>query len=87
MAEMSISEAGANLGAMVDASRTARAPIFLSRRGVHVAAVIGADELRLLLEAAEELEDIRAAEAAEAGLEAGTIPIPWDAAKDDLGLA
>lgn len=83
---MSISEARANLGAAVDASRAARAPIFLTRRRVQVAALPGAGELRLLLEAAEELEDIRAAEAAEAGLEAGIIPIPWDAAKDHPGL-
>jgi hypothetical protein len=51
-----------------------------------VAAVIDADDLERLTQAAEDLADIEAAEDARAEIaERGTIP--WDEVKTDLGLA
>jgi hypothetical protein len=50
--------------------------------------VIDADDLRGILELAEDMADIRAAEAARAEMKAtGEQPIPWDEVKADLGLA
>jgi prevent-host-death family protein len=88
MAEMTVTEARARLADVVDEARVAHDPVFLTRRGRRVAAVIDADDLERLIEAAEDLEDIRAADAARAEVaESGVPPIPWDQVKADLGLA
>jgi hypothetical protein len=48
---------------------------------------VDADDLDRLLELAEDMADIRAAEQARAELrETGAAPIPWDEVKADLGL-
>ena len=61
--------------------------MFLSRRGRRVAAVIDADDLDRLLELAEDMADIRAADEARAEMrETGAAPIPWEEVKADLGL-
>jgi hypothetical protein len=61
--------------------------VYLARRGRRVAAVIDADDLDLLIEAAEDVADVRAAEQARAEMrETGATPIPWDEVKADLGL-
>jgi prevent-host-death family protein len=84
---LSISEAREQLAAVVDRARTEHRPVFLSRRGRRIAAVIDADDLDRLLELAEDMADIRAAEAARAELrETGATPIPWEEVKADLGL-
>jgi mRNA interferase RelE/StbE len=55
---------------------------FLTRRGRHVAAVIDADDLQRLIEAAENLADIEAARAARAEIaETGEAAIPRDQVK------
>ena len=60
--------------------------MFLTRRGRRVAAVIDADDLERLTQAAEDLADIETADAARAEItEYGTIP--WDEVKAGLGLA
>ena len=88
MAEITVTEARARLADVVDEARVAHDPVFLTRRGRRVAAVIDADDLEGLIEAAEDLEDIRAADAARAEVaESGALPIPWDQVKADLGLA
>ena len=88
MAEMTVTEARARLADVVDEARVAHDPVFLTRRGRRVAAVIDADDLERLIEAAEDLEDIRAADAARTEVaESGAPPIPWDQVKADLGLA
>jgi len=52
-----------------------------------VAAVIDADDLERVLDLAEDMADIRAAEAARAEMrETGELPIPWDEVKAELGL-
>jgi prevent-host-death family protein len=84
---LSISDAREQLAAVIDRARTEHRPVFLSRRGRRVAAVIDADDLERLLDLAEDMADIRAAEAARAEMrETGATPIPWDEVKADLGL-
>ncbi|MGH7750165.1 MAG: type II toxin-antitoxin system Phd/YefM family antitoxin [Acidimicrobiales bacterium] len=50
-----------------------------------MAAIIDANDLDSLLQLAEDMTDIRAAEAARAEMRAtGDAPIPWDEVKADL---
>lgn len=53
-----------------------------------MAAVIDADDLDRLIELAEDMADIRAAEQARAEMkETAAASIPWEEVKADLGLA
>ena len=82
-----VSEARRNLASIIDRVRAEHTPIYLARRGRRVAAVIDADDLDRILELAEDMADIRAAEAARAEMQAtGEAPIPWEQVKADLGL-
>lgn len=84
---LSISEAREQLAAVIDRARTEHRPVFLSRRGRRVAAIVDADDLDRLLDLAEDMSDIRAAEAARAEMrKTGATPIPWEEVKADLGL-
>ena len=86
MLDLPVSVACNRLDEIVDNARARHEPVFLTRGGRRVAAVIDADDLERLTQAAEELADIEAAEAARAEIaEHGTIP--WDEVKADLGLA
>jgi prevent-host-death family protein len=88
MNEMTVTEARARLADVVDQARVEHDPVFLTRRGRRVAAVIDADHLEQLIEAAEDLADLQAAAAARAEMtEAGQRAIPWEQVKADLGLA
>lgn len=52
-----------------------------------MAAVVDADDLDRLVELAEDMTDIRAAEAARVEMrETAETPIPWEQVKADLGL-
>lgn len=87
MSEVSLTDARARLADVVDEARVAHDPVFLTRRGRRVAAVIDADDLERLLEAAEDLADITAAAAARAELDSPEgEAVPWDQVKADLGL-
>lgn len=72
---------------VVDSARVAHDPVYLTRRGRRVAAVVDADDLDRLISAAEDLADIEAAQAARAEMSDGSPAIPWDQVKADLGLA
>lgn len=87
MAEMTVTEARARLADVVDETRVGHEPVFLTRRGRRVAAIVDADQLEQLIEAAEDLADLRAAAEARAEMAAGEAPIPWDQVKSDLGLS
>lgn len=88
MSEMTVTEARARLADAVDDARVNHEPVYLVRRGRRVAALVDADDLDKLIEAAEDLADIRAAEAARAEVAGtGEPPIPWDQVKADLNLA
>ena len=84
---LSITEARRRLAEVIDQARTEHEPVYLTRHGRRVAAVVDAEDLEAILKLAEDMADIRAAEAARAEMKAtGEQPIPWDAVKADLGL-
>jgi len=84
MPDLPVSVARSRLDEIVDDASARHEPVFLTRRGRRVAAVIDADDLERLTQAAEDLADLEAAEAAHAEIaERGTIP--WDEVKADLG--
>ena len=85
MTDMSVSAARSRLADVINDARVHHAPVFLTRRGRRVAAVIDAEDLDRLLGAAEDLADIEAACAARAEVSAQG-SIPWDRVKADLGL-
>lgn len=87
MSEITVSDARARLADVVDSARVRHDPVYLTRRGQRVAAVIDADDLDRLIAAAEDLADIEAAAAARAEIQDGRPAIPWDQVKADLGLA
>lgn len=82
-----ITEARKQLASIIDQVRSDHEPMYLTRRGRRVAAVIGADDLDRIMSLAEDMADIRAAEEARADMRAtGEAPIPWEQVKVDLGL-
>jgi prevent-host-death family protein len=87
MTDMTVSDARARLADVVDTARVGHDPVYLTRRGRRVAAVIDADDLGRLIAAAEDLADIGAVRAAREEIAAGEPTIPWAQVKADLGLA
>jgi prevent-host-death family protein len=84
---LNITEARKQLATIIDQVRADHEPVYLSRRGRRVVAVIDADDLDGILALAEDMADIRAAEDARAEMRAtGEAPIPWEQVKADLGL-
>jgi len=77
MAELTVSDARARLLDVVDAARVSHDPVYLTRRGQRVAAIIDADDLDRL---------ISAARGARAQLADGEEAVSWEQVKADLGL-
>ncbi|MFK4481519.1 type II toxin-antitoxin system Phd/YefM family antitoxin [Curtobacterium sp. AB7] len=85
MSEVSISEARGRLASIIDDARNE--PVYLTRRNKRVAAVVDADVLDRLLEAAEDLDDLIAYDAAIAeSKRIGGENVQWDDLKRELGL-
>ncbi len=85
---VSVSDARDQLASIIDRVRTEHEPVFLTRRGRRVAAVIDADDLERLIELAEDMADIRAAEQSREEMRrTENEPVPWEQVKADLGLA
>jgi len=85
MLDLPVSVACNRLDEIVDDVCVRHEPVFLTRRGRRVAAVIDADDLERLSRAAEDLADIEAADAARAEIaKHGTVP--WDEVKAGLGI-
>ncbi|WP_133937381.1 MULTISPECIES: type II toxin-antitoxin system Phd/YefM family antitoxin [unclassified Curtobacterium] len=85
MSEVSISEARGRLASIIDDAR--HEPVYLTRRNKRVAAVVDADVLDRLLEAAEDLDDLVAYDAAIAeNKRIGGDNVQWDDLKRELGL-
>lgn len=82
-----MSDARARLAEAVDTARVQHKPVYLTRRGQRVAAVVGVEDLERLIAAAEDLADIEAARSAREEIADGAAPIPWEQVKADLGLA
>lgn len=84
---LSVSDARDQLAAIIHRAQTEHEPVYLSRHGRRVVAVIDADDLERLIELAEDMEDIRAAEQSREEMRrTQSEPIPWDEVKADLGL-
>ena len=82
-----IAEARRQLATIIDQARNDHTPVYLTRRGHRVAAVIDSDDLDRILALAEDMADIRAAEVARSEMRTTTeTPIPWEQVKVDLGL-
>ena len=87
-ADRSVSDARRDLAAVIDAARASREPVWITRRGRRVAAVIDADQLQRLQGLAEDMADILDAEAARAEIrETAERPVPWEQVKAELGLS
>lgn len=84
---MTVSDARARLADVVDTARVGHKPVFLTRRGHRIAAVVDAGDLEKLMSAAEDLADIQSAQAARKEMDDGEDAIPWDQVKSDLGLS
>ncbi len=85
---LSVSDARQRLAAVIEQATTTGEPVYLERHGRRVAAVIGAEQLDQLIELAEDMADIRAAEEARHEMrETAALLIPWEQAKVDLGLS
>ncbi|TFB85786.1 type II toxin-antitoxin system Phd/YefM family antitoxin [Cryobacterium sp. TMT1-3] len=85
---VSVSDARDQLASIIDRARTEHEPVFLSRRGRRVAAVIDVDDLERLIELADDMADIRAAEESREEMRrTKNEPTPWEQVKADLGLA
>jgi len=84
MRDLPVSVARSRLDEIVDGVRARHEAVVLTLRGCRVAAVIDADDLERLIQAAEDLADIEAADAARAEIaKHGTIL--WNEVKADLG--
>jgi len=86
MTDITLSDARARLADVVDAARVGHEPVYLTRRGRRVAALIDADDLDRLIAAAEDLADIEAAKKARQEIADGAATVPWEQVKADLGL-
>ena len=83
MPDLPVSVARSRLDDVVDDARTSHEPVFLTRRGRRVAAVIDVEDLERLSRAAEDRAVFEGADAARAEIaEYGTIP--WDEVKAGL---
>jgi len=87
MNTMTMSETRERLSAVVEQARLSREPVYLTRHGQPVAAIVDAAQFDQLVSAAEDLADIRATAAARLEMAAGTPAVPWEDVKKDLGLA
>ena len=84
---LTISEVRRDLAKVIDDARKTHEPVFVSRRGRRVAAVVDADDYDELRTLADDMADIIAAEQARDEMRrTGDAPIPWDEVKAELGL-
>lgn len=80
--EVGLAEARTRLGELVNRAHGGEV-IYLTRNGVPLAALLPVEELRRLVEAEEDLEDLRAVLASD---REGGETIPWETLKAELGL-
>ncbi|KQO47707.1 MULTISPECIES: type II toxin-antitoxin system Phd/YefM family antitoxin [unclassified Frigoribacterium] len=84
---LAVSDAKRQLGALVDRAHLRHEPVYLSRRGHRVVAIVDAEDFDRLLELAEDAADAAAAvEARREMAETAATPVPWAEVKAELGL-
>ena len=81
-----MSEARDNLADVVERARRDHEPIYLSRRGRRLAAVIDADDLDRLIALAEDALDMRAVDEARGELGADEPAVSLEEIRAELGL-
>ena len=86
MIEIGVSEARESLADVLDRARQEHEPIYLTRRGRRLAAVIDADDLDRLIALAEDALDMRAVDAARAEMDAGEPTVSLEEIRAELGL-
>ena len=85
---IAMAELRQHLAEVVDRVRADHERVYVARRGRRLAVLLSAEDFDRILELAEDMEDVQAAEAARAEMrETGAAPIPWEQVKADLGLA
>jgi prevent-host-death family protein len=85
-ADVPLGQARDKLGDLVNRASYRGEPVYLTRRGHRVAAIVDAEQLERLLELAEDAIDAVETDRTRAELEAGATTIPWEQVKTDLGL-
>jgi prevent-host-death family protein len=84
---LAVSDAKRQLGALIDRAHLGHEPVYLTRHGRRVVAIVDADEYDRLLELAEDAADAEAAiEARREMEETAVLPVPWEDVKAELGL-
>ncbi|MCL1897778.1 MAG: type II toxin-antitoxin system Phd/YefM family antitoxin [Micrococcales bacterium] len=86
MNEMTVTAARARLADVVDEARVNHDPVFLTKRGRRVAAVIDATDLDHLIEIAQNQVDLEQVRLARLEMDSGDEPVLWEQVKADLGL-
>jgi prevent-host-death family protein len=81
MSEIALTDARGRFATVVNRARTK--PVFLTRHGKKVVAMVDAAVFEKQLDAWEEVQDTRALDEAE---KSGEVSIPWEQAKRDLAL-
>lgn len=82
-----VSQAKAQLGALIERAQITRVPIYLTRHGRSAVVLIDAGEFERLHTLAEDADDARAAITARKEIdETGALPVPWEQVKAELGL-
>ena len=81
--ELAVSEAREHFAEAVETAATE--PVFITKHGRRVAALISPERYEQLMVALEDAEDIADANDALAEIEAGNPAIPWEQVKADLG--
>lgn len=86
MADVPLAQARDRLGDLVNRASYRGEPVYLTRRGHRVAAIVDAEQLERLIELAEDAVDAVEADRARAELASGAAAVPWEQVKADLGL-
>lgn len=85
MQETPETDAQSDLAAVIDTACSTHEPVYLRRGGRRVAAIIAAEDLKALIDAAEDLSDQRAVAASRAEMvRTGEKPIPWAQIRAEL---
>lgn len=82
MSELPVSEARDHFADAIEAARASREPVYVTRRGRRVAAIVDAEVYDALVEAAEDAADRAELRAARAEDDF----VPWEEVKAELGL-
>ncbi|MGH3473908.1 MAG: type II toxin-antitoxin system prevent-host-death family antitoxin [Aeromicrobium sp.] len=86
MTDMSVAQARQHFSDLLD--RAATSPVYISRRGKRVVAVVDVMTFERMVEFVEDMEDVKAAEEAREEMRrTGEEPVPWEEVKAELGLS